>query len=91
MCGNLEVPIGFPKFAMEFPRGREAISWDNIQVFRYVDTQSMAKIFLALDHTGDVHKMPHVTQRYLGVLGQKPGVFQTQPVTTCCDLPVLHL
>jgi hypothetical protein len=30
MCGNLEVPIGFPKFAMEFPRGREAISWDNI-------------------------------------------------------------
>jgi hypothetical protein len=30
LCGNLKVPIGFPKFPMEFPRGREVISWDNI-------------------------------------------------------------
>ena len=43
------------KFFKLYLTGREAKSWGNIKSFRFVTSQSTAKIFLAPDHTGGIH------------------------------------
>jgi hypothetical protein len=43
------------KFFKLYPRGREAKMWGSIGAFTNAKSQSMATIFLALDHTGGVH------------------------------------
>ena len=43
------------KFFKLYPSGTEAKSWNKIGSSRFVRSQSMATIFLAPNHTGDVH------------------------------------
>ena len=59
------------KFFKLYIRRRETRSWDNIRTFRFVISQSTAKIFLAHDYTGGIHSASVMRVAYAEGLRKK--------------------